>query len=266
MRATRTLVLLLSIITAVVITVFVLTVTGDGNTDTTQPPAKNGQGSTTAVPSTASSAARPPTVDMFGNRLEAPAEEAGAVLPQSARDRVDPARPDYLSAPPARLQWQRIWGGAAVAVSGSDGPARIDTGVAEGFARTPQGAALAALDAVGRVYAAPDPIWRDVVGERFYGGGQALIDRFARSRADTPGAARYVTVPEGVRIQPGYRDDLAVVQLAVRSTTGYAIATWPMVWVEGDWRVRVPDDVESLWRPATPTASVAGFGDWKVRS
>ncbi|MEV0336915.1 hypothetical protein [Nocardia sp. NPDC050717] len=266
MRATRTLVLLLSIIAAVVITVFVLTVTGGDRTDTNQPPDQGGQRSTTGVPSTTSSGARPPTVDMFGNRLEVPAEEAGAVLPQRAEDRVDPARPDYLSAPPDQLQWQRIWGGAAVPVSGSDGPARIDAGVAEGFARTPQGAALAAMDAIGRVYAAPDPIWRDVVRERFYGGGQPLIDRFARSRADTPGASRYVTVPEGVRIQSGYRDDLAVVQLAVRSTTGYAIATWPMVWVEGDWRVRVPEDVESLWRPATPTASVSGFGDWKARS
>ncbi|WP_280217690.1 hypothetical protein [Nocardia neocaledoniensis] len=266
MRATRNLVLLLIVITAVVITVFVWTVIGGDKTDTTQPPARSGQGSTTAVPSTTSPSPLPPTVDMFGNRLEVPTEEAGAVLPQIVEERIVPTRPDYLSAPPARLQWQRIWGGAAVAVSGSDGPARIDAGTAEGFARTSQGAALAAVDAVGRVYAAPDPIWRDVVRERFYGGGQALIDRFARSRADTPGAARYVTVPEGVRIQPGYRDDLAVVQLAVRSTTGYAIATWPMVWVEGDWRIRVPDDIESLWRPATPTASITGFGDWKART
>ncbi|MFF0546625.1 MULTISPECIES: hypothetical protein [Nocardia] len=263
MRATRTLVLLLSIIAAVVITVFVLTVTGDDQTATTQPPAQSGDGPTTAVSSTASSAARPPTVDMFGNRLEVPAEEAGSVLPQSAQDGVDPARPDYLRAPPARLQWQRIWGGAAVPVSGSDGPARIDAGVAEGFARTPQGAALAAMDAIGRAYAAPEPIWREVVRERFYGGGDTLIDQFARSRTSTPGMARYVTVPEGVRIEPGYRDDLAVVQLAIRSTTGYAIATWPMVWVDGDWRIRTPEIIETLWRPATPVASTAGFDRWR---
>ncbi|MFD3427500.1 hypothetical protein [Nocardia fluminea] len=262
MRSTRTLLILLSIIAAVVIAVFVLTVTSGDQTDTAQPPARSGQPTTTAMPPTTPAAARPPTVDMFGNRLEVPIEEAGAALPQVAEERIEPTRPDYLSAAPARLQWQRIWDSAAVPVSGSDGPSLIDAGVAAGFARTPQGAALAAMDAIGRVYAAPEPIWRMVVRDRFYGGGDTLIDQFARSRTSAPDMARYVTVPEGVRVQPGYREDLAVVQLAVRSTTGYAIATWPMVWVEGDWRIRVPDDTASLWRPATPTLSTAGFGKW----
>ncbi|MEV0853807.1 hypothetical protein [Nocardia fluminea] len=262
MRSTRTLLILLSIIAAVVIAVFVLTVTGDDQSDTARPPAHSGQPTTTATPPTTSSA-HPPTVDMFGNRLEVPVEEAGAALPQIAEGRIEPTRPDYLSAAPARLQWQRIWDGAAVPVSGSDGPARIDAGVAAGFAHTPQGAALAAMDAIGRVYAAPEPIWRNVVRDRFYGGGDTLIDQFDRSRASAPDMARYVTVPEGVRVQPDYREDLAVVQLAVRSTSGYAIATWPMVWIEGDWRIRTPDDIETLWRPATPTASTAGFGRWR---
>ncbi|WP_328715445.1 hypothetical protein [Nocardia salmonicida] len=266
MRTTRTLLILLSIIAAVVIVVFVLTVTGGDHADTAQPSAHSGQPTTTVTPPTTPAAVRPPTVDMFGNRLEVPVEESGTALPQIAEERIEPTRPDFLTAAPARLQWQRIWGGAAVPVSGSDGPTRIDAGVAAGFARTPQGAALAAMDAIGRVYAVPEPVWREVVGERFYGGEDALVDRFARSRAETPGAARYVTVPEGVRIQPGYRDDLAVVQLAVRSKTGYAIATWPMVWVDGDWRVRVPDEIEDLWRPAAPASSVIGFGDWKARS
>lgn len=263
MRSTRTLLILLSIIAAVVIVVFVLTVTGDDQPDTAQPPAQSGQPTTTGVPPTKPAAVRPPTVDMFGNRLEVPVEEAGAALPQVAEERIEPTRSDYLSAAPARLQWQRIWEGAAVPVSGSDGPARIDAGVAAGFAHTPQGAALAAMDAIGRVYAAPELIWRKVVRDRFYGGGDTLIDQFARSRTSAPDMARYVTVPEGVRVQPGYRDDLAVVQLAVRSTNGYAIATWPMVWVDGDWRIRTPDDIETLWRPAAPTASTAGFGRWR---
>ncbi|MEV4156855.1 hypothetical protein AB0J48_27925 [Nocardia salmonicida] len=262
MRSIRTLLILLSIIATVVIVVFVLTVTSGDQTDTAQPPARSGQPTTTVMPPTTQAAARPPTVDIFGNRLEVPIEEAGAALPQIAEDRIEPTRSDFLTAAPARLQWQRIWDGAAVPVSGSDGPSLIDAGVAEGFARTPQGAALAAMDAIGRVYAAPDPIWRRVIRDRFYGGGDTLIDQFARSRTSDPNMARYVTVPEGVRVQPGYRDDLAVVQLAVRSTTGYAIATWPMVWVDGDWRIRVPDDAASLWRPATPTSSTVGFGKW----
>ncbi|MFD3595171.1 hypothetical protein ACFWU5_20810 [Nocardia sp. NPDC058640] len=264
MRSLRLLLVLLAILATIVTVVFVATITSDEGVDTPQPSQGFGEPSTTVSPSVALS--QPPTVDMFGNRLEVPADEAGAILPQAADARIDPARPDYLTAVPARLQWQRIWGGAAVPVSGGDGPTRIEDGVATGFARTPQGAAVAAMDAIGRVHAAPDHIWQQVVRDRFYGGGEVLVDKFARSRANTPGVARFVTVPEGVRVQPGFRVDLAVVQLAVRSTSGYAIATWPMVWVEGDWRIRVPDDIESLWRPATPVASLSGFGDWKARS
>ncbi|MGW5922173.1 hypothetical protein ACWFPY_24550 [Nocardia fluminea] len=262
MGSLRLLFTLLGILASVVIVVFVLTVANDDNSDAPPRPAGTEVTSTTRLPSTTGTQTRPPTVDMFGHRLEVPADDAGATLPQADTGLIDPTRPDYLTAPPFRLQWQRIWDGAAVPVSGSDGPARIDSGIAGGFARTPQGAALAALDAIGRVYAAPDPIWRQVVRDRFYGGGDALVDGFARSRSGTSGVARYVTVPEGVRVQPGYRDDLAVVQLAVRSTSGYAIATWPMVWVADDWRIRVPDDIDTLWRPATPTPSTTGFGNW----
>ncbi len=263
MRSMRLLLTLLGVLATVVIIVFVVTVTDDDHTDTSLLPSGEGEPSADAEPLSTTSLARPPTVDMFGNRLETPADDSGAVLPQTDDGRADPARADYLSSAPARLQWQRIWGGAAVPVSGSDGPARIDDGVASGFARTPQGAALAAMDAIGRVYAAPEGTWQHVLHERFYGGGQALVDQFARSRTSTPDAARYVTVPEGVRVQAGYRDDLAVVQLAVRATSGYAIATWPMVWVDGDWRIRVPDNLATLWRSGTPTASLSGFGNWR---
>ncbi|MFD5179434.1 hypothetical protein ACFWM1_26745 [Nocardia sp. NPDC058379] len=265
MRPLRLLLTLLTIIASIVVVAFVVTV-ADDDPENPQPPRAHTETTTDRGPSTTASQSRPPTVDMFGNRLEVPADDAGVPLPQTLDGRIDPARPDYLTAAPARLQWQRIWGGAAVPVSGSDGPARIDSGVAAEFARTPQGAALAAMDAIGRAYAAPETVWQQVVRDRFYGGDDALVDRFARSRADTPGVARYVTVPEGVRVQPWYREDLAVVQLAVRSKTGYAIATWPMVWVEGDWRVRVPDDLDTMWGPSTPAASTVGFGDWKARS
>ncbi|MFE7718570.1 hypothetical protein ACFU44_05960 [Nocardia rhizosphaerihabitans] len=263
MRSLRLLLALFTIIASIVVVVFVVTITDDDQPENPRPPRAHIESTTARAPSTTSSQSRPPTVDMFGNRLEVPADDAGATLPQTLDGRIDPSRPDYLTAAPARMQWQRIWGGAAVPVSGSDGPARIDGGVAGGFARTPQGAALAAMDAIGRAYAAPETIWQNVIRERFYGGGDELIDGFARSRTSAPGMARYVTVPEGVRIQPGYRDDLAVVQLAVRSTSGYAIATWPMVWVDGDWRIRVPDDIDTLWGPGTPTASTAGFGNWR---
>lgn len=206
----------------------------------------------------------PPTTDLFGNRLEVPADPAGQPLPQDPATRIEPTRLDYLTAAPARLRWQRGWGGAALPISGSDGPTRIDGGVASGFAHTPQGAALAACDAIARAFAAPEELWQDIVRQRYLGGGQPLLDRIDRSRRSSPETPRYLTVPEGIRIQPGYQPDFAVVQIAVRAPGGWAYGSWPMAWSDGDWRVRVPDDLEILWEPAVPVANLIEFGVWKA--
>ncbi|WP_327119013.1 hypothetical protein OHB12_12170 [Nocardia sp. NBC_01730] len=268
MRSHRLLIILLASISAIVIAAFVLTITNDDSPrDIPADP-----GSTIAptertfpdLPPT--TAPLPPTTDLFGNRLEVPHDESGVALPQDPSTRPEPTRPDYLITPPAWMQWQRGWGGAALPVSGSDGPARIHYGIATGFAHTPQGAALAAADALARALAAPEGVWQEAVRERYYGGGQALLDRFSRSRKRTRDAARYVVVPDGVRIQPGYRDDLAVVQFAAHDNIGYTISAWPMAWIDGDWRVRVPDNVEILWGPGASTSSLAGFGVWKGMS
>ncbi|WP_378741166.1 hypothetical protein [Nocardia brasiliensis] len=265
MKSSRPPIILFASIIATVIAVFAWTIGRDADTDD---PPDHPSGTTMPTERTfpdlpPNATSQPPTTDLFGSRLEVPAEESGVALQQNPAARPDPARPDYLTAAPANMQWQRGWGGAALPVSVSDGPTRIRHGVASGFARTPQGAALAALDALGRALAAPDGTWQQVVAERYYGGGPALVSRFARSREHTPNAARYVVVPEGVRVQQGYRDDLAVIQIASRAEGGYTAATWPMTWIDGDWRVRVPDDIEKLWGPGTPVTMLTEFGLWK---
>ncbi|MCU1641732.1 MAG: hypothetical protein JWN03_2007 [Nocardia sp.] len=248
--------------TVVVVTLTVLGVTHhrDHSNDSSPAPVTS---TTLANPTAPTGLPGLPTTDIFGNRLEVPSDPAGEPLPQDPRSRSDPSQPNYLTVAPARLQWQRGWGGAALPVSSSDGPTSIEAGVASGFANTPQGAALAACDALARAFSAPEDIWRNVVRDRYAGGGQALVDRIAQSRAETPNAATYLVVPEGIRILPGYRPDFAVVQIAVRANSGWAYANWPMVWHEGDWRVRVPDDIESLWDPAVPVSSLIEFGVWK---
>ncbi|MFE9328236.1 hypothetical protein ACIHDR_43385 [Nocardia sp. NPDC052278] len=268
MASRRLLIIVLVGITAVVAAAFVLAVTGTDNTPNPQRPSDNPIGPTTPKQATPapSGVSRPPTIDMFGNRLEATVRDEGVALEQDSATRPDPDRLDYLTAPPARMQWQRGWGGAALPVSGSDGPAEVTAGVASGFADTPQGAALAAYDALARALAAPEGVWQQIVADRYLGGGQALIDRFARSRKNTPDAARYVVVPEGFRILPGYRPDFAVVQIASKAIGGVAYSIWPMTWTDGDWRVRVPDDIETLWAPAVPVTSLADFAPWKAVS
>ncbi|MFE3757940.1 hypothetical protein ACFXO9_26835 [Nocardia tengchongensis] len=204
-----------------------------------------------------------PTTDIFGNRLEASTDPAGVPLLQDPLSRPNPSRSDYLTAAPSRLQWQRGWGGAALPMSGSDGPAVIEGGVASGFADTPQGAALAACDAMARAFAAPETVWRNVVRDRFVGGGRNLVSRIENSRLETLNVAIYLVVPAGIRVLADYRPDFAVVQIAVPAGSGWAYANWPMVWSDKDWRVRVPDDIESLWQSAIPTSSLAEFGSWK---
>lgn len=260
MKINRLLIILFVAIGTVVAVAFVLAITGDpGRSD------DSGQASSTVPSVTTPPMTLPPSADLFGNRLETPASEAGQALAQDPATRPGPDRPDYLSSVPARMQWQRGWGGAALPVSGSDGPERIDNGIAHGFARTPQGAALAALDALVRTLAAPDGIWQQVVRDRYYGDHAALIDRFARSRTNTPNAGRYVVVPDGIRIAPGYDDDFAIVQIATHSDLGYTVAAWPMAWVDGDWKVRAADP-ETLWGPGQTVATLDGFGVWKSGS
>ncbi|MGF6885940.1 hypothetical protein ABIA39_007547 [Nocardia sp. GAS34] len=215
------------------------------------------------APSRPSTPAKAPTIDLNGNRLDIPADGAGEALPQNPGTRPDPRSPAYLTTPPAGLDWQRSWGGAALPVSASDGPEKISNGIASGFADTPQGAALAACDALARTVAAPDGVWQNVIRERYLGGGQALIDRIARSRTSTPDAAEYAIVPDGIRVLTDYRPDFAVVQIAVRASDGWAYGVWPMAWSGGDWRVRVPDDLETLWQPAVPVADLSDFGQWR---
>ncbi|SUA47384.1 Uncharacterised protein [Nocardia africana] len=234
-------------------------------TDTPQPPSA---GLSTTIPMTAArppltaTQAQPPTTDLFGNRLDVFGDE-GRAFAQDPATRPNPSSGDYLTAAPAQMSWQRGWGGAALPVSGSDGPAVIDHGIASGFADTPQGAALAACDALARTLAAPEGLWQNVVRARFVGDTDAFIARVTRSRTRTPDAGRYVTVPDGIRIRTGYRPDFAVVDIVTRTRDGYASVSWPMTY-DNDWRVRLPDDIERLWQPGVPMENLAGFRQWRT--
>lgn len=262
MRSYKILIILLAAITAVVVTVLVLTITR-GEPQPAAPPSAPTIDPTTRPPSTTTGES---SADLFGNRLEIPAVEAGVPAVQDPAARPDPTRVDYLVTPPAQLRWQRGWGGAALPVSASDGPTEVRDGIASGFARTPQGAALAAADALARALAAPEGTWQRVVAERYHGDEQAVLERFARSRSRTPDAGRYVVVPDGVRVVPGYSPDFAVVEFAARDGMGYRIARWPMTWLDGDWRVAIPADIETLWGPGTYTDSLSDFGVWRTVS
>jgi hypothetical protein len=234
-----------------------------GSANSTTPPVSATITSTSAASSTTPPRFGIPTTDLWGARLESPPDPAGVLLPQ------DTARPDpalgaaWLIAAPGGIMWQRGWGGAALPFSRSDGPTTVAGGIASGFAHTPQGAGLAAADAMARALAAPDGVWQQVIATRFLGDQAALIARYARSRADTADAAKYVVVPAGFKVVD-YRDDFTVVQIGLRTPQGQAAySSWPMAWADDDWRVRIPDDPDALWAPSTPVSSLADFGVWR---
>ena len=109
-------------------------------------------GATTTATATSTPAATPPptsaatggsgftgtTVDKLDKPVQLPANPAGEILPQTGRT------PSDANGVPDGLMWQKLYDLPIVPFSTSDGPTKIKDGVPQGWAHTPQGAALAA--------------------------------------------------------------------------------------------------------------------------
>lgn len=212
-------------------------------------------------PSTATSAAAPvpsgastgegfdvPETDLFGRRIDIPHNPDGVLRAQTIAPK-HAGDPDWMSAAPAGLReqggWQRVHG-AVVPFSTSDGPTRIHDGVADGYAHTPQGAALAAVMSLYQVAARP--------GDRAVSAARLVLSPAVQATLDSginsgrlphqqpEVLTRTLIAYDAFRIDT-FADDLAVVRLAVRgeqSTRGrsWVTARIPMVWYQGDWRLR----------------------------
>jgi hypothetical protein len=166
------------------------------------------------------------------------------------------------SAPPAGVSW-RVWRTIAMPYSADAGPARVEGDVASGFARTPVGALLAAVQASSRKAAAGEPGWRDVALRMLAPGAGRDAWIAARGRVqhpDVPGSGTFAQV-SGFQFVSWTATD-AVVQLASRNPDGsFGVVTLHLAWVDGDWRlVLAPDggDASSKQR----AASLAGFVAW----
>ncbi|MBF6445542.1 hypothetical protein IU434_26415 [Nocardia farcinica] len=206
-----------------------------------------------------------PEIDQFGRRIDIPADPAGHLRPQTSPTRAS-ADPDWLTAAPAGLGepggWQRVHG-AVVPFSTSDGPTVVRDGVAGGYAHTPQGAALAAVMSVYQVIARPAD--RAVLAQRL------VLTDADRARFDAGIAAgrlpqqqpasltRSLMAHDAFRVE-SYAEDLAVIGLAVRVQPPHQAASWittrvPMVWVDGDWRLRCSGE-------QLPTATITTLTGW----
>lgn len=230
-----------------------------------------GQG--TAQPATMPSAASPTTpapsgesgfapsiADPFGREIAVPRDEQGQVLPQSP-----PAeRPTFASGVPVPapegMMWQRI--GATVApFSTSDGPTRIDGSLAFGFAHTPQGAALAGMQAAARALRSGDDL-RAVYDRQVIADPGVVDTKLAQLEAAGDSdfrVGRAWVFPEAFKVT-SYTDATAVVQYA---TPIPGAGRWDnqqstLIWSDGDWKVRLPAVEVQL----SPVTTLNGFTRW----
>lgn len=210
-----------------------------------------------------------PQVDLFGRRIDIPNNPAGQPLPQDPSTQRKPSDPDWLTAAPEGTEqprgWQRVHG-TSVPFSTSDGPRRIENGLAVGYSHTPQGAALAAAQIAYRLNARPadrDLYVRQVrVSAQEIAAYDKALDSERLPEQQPESVTRYLVASEAFKVD-NYADDMAIVRLAVRGPAVDGKQLWVaqrliMVWDAGDWRLKPTESanpqteyVESLegWTP-----------------
>ncbi|GAB0102889.1 hypothetical protein JMUB6875_18600 [Nocardia sp. JMUB6875] len=211
-----------------------------------------------------------PEVDLFGRRVDIPNNSAGQPLPQDPSKQRRASDTDWLTAAPQGTTdphgWQRVHG-ASVPFSTSDGPTRLENGVAVGYSHTPQGAALAAAQITYRLNARPadrELYVREVrVGaDQLAAYDQALADqRLPKQQPEK--VTRYLVAPDAFQIE-NYADDMAIVRLAVRGPVldnkqWWAAVRLIMVWDAGDWRLK---PATSKTSQTENVDSLAGWTRW----
>ncbi|WP_306363461.1 hypothetical protein [Nocardia sp. CC227C] len=190
-----------------------------------------------------------PEVDIFGRRVDVPNNPAGQPLPQDVSDQRAPSDPDWLTAAPRGTTgpggWQRVFG-ASVPFSTSDGPTRLEDGLAVGYSHTPQGAVLAAAQITYRLNARPADRTLyvrqvRVSAQQVAAYDQALADqRLPKQQPEK--VTRYLVAPDAFQVE-NYADDMAIVRLAARGPVVDGRQLWAavrliMVWDAGDWRLK----------------------------
>lgn len=231
----------------------------------------------TTAPATSTPAATPPpisrsaggsgftgtTVDKLNKPVQLPANPAGEILPQTGTTPADE------NAVPAGLMWQKLYDLPVVAFSTSDGPTEIKDGVAQGWAHTPQGAALAAVSILSTWLGAPDTESTTVQRTLLSGDPSVIASRAAENR---PARQAQLSDPQlapatvaGVQVR-SYSDDFAQIAYGTGPLADdtdpdgfYTVSMLSVTWQNGTWKLIVtptsPDRGERQ-------ASIAGMTPW----
>ncbi|MBJ8342903.1 hypothetical protein JGU71_28835 [Antrihabitans sp. YC3-6] len=211
-----------------------------------------------------------PTTDRLGRRIDIPNWIGGWALPQTPVEHA-PYLPIVAADAPAGLMWQRVNDGVAVPFSTSDGPTTIDGLQASGFARTPQGAALAAAQIFYRLAAVDNRTAQRMFDEQtvMLPAQRQLVDD--QLRQEGPGKHRtpadalsYISKTDAFRLL-SYAEDFAVVEFAEQSPpTDDGKPRWgtsrhTVVWEGGDWKLKFQDnDTDQRGH----TSTLGGWTPW----
>ncbi|MGN2637193.1 hypothetical protein ACWEKT_25725 [Nocardia takedensis] len=190
-----------------------------------------------------------PEIDILGRRVDVPNNAAGQPLSQDPSRQRKPTDADWLTAAPEGTRspfgWQRVYG-ASVPFSTSDGPTRIEDGLAVGYSHTPQGAVLAAAQITYRLNARPADRELYVRQVRVSATQIAAYDKALEEdrlpEQQPEKITRYFVASDAFKVE-NYADDLAIVRFASRGPAVDGKQLWAalrlvMVWDAGDWRLK----------------------------
>ncbi|AGT95629.1 hypothetical protein NOU13_30895 [Rhodococcus erythropolis] len=225
-----------------------------------------GAGAPTATQPPATAPAKPdsgtafgvPSADLFGRVIANPVNPRGQALPQSSADRPSFKEGDPVPAPEG-LMWQQV-GPFILPFSTSDGPTRVDGPLATGFARTPQGAALAAWQISMRTVIdqeSLDAVFDNQIEPSTRGNKASWAPKKWIDWSQLP--PQYI--PAAFKISGWSADNsFAVVEVAARDKTpgSWFTTRFEVVWQDGDWKIRRP----STQLPPQTITSLTGWTQW----
>jgi len=157
----------------------------------------------------------------------------GGHRPGSAPDGID------MHAEPTHLRWSQFQGMAVPA--GDQGPASLNGPVATGYARSPAGAALAAIGTTIRMSLADDTHYPQI-GQLLAAGPGRDAWAIARAQISIPGPIAAGTAPQllGYCITSWTPDRVVVAIYTRQSDHSLTANTATVLWSAGDWKLALP--------------------------
>lgn len=190
-----------------------------------------------------------------------PDQSPSRSAPRPTAKATTPLPTTLPTAAPEGVSWS-FFQGYALPSSKTAGPLRVNGPVHAGYAQSPEGALLAAVQIDARRLLTEGNSWRRVVEEQTV--PSAGQDAFVEARAtvdDVPVVPGEASQIAGFRFVT-YSPDVAVIQFASRGQNGVLeVATNTVRWQDGDWKLEFqPDGGTST--PLQPAPDLAGFTIW----